>query len=404
MLADALPPLDELTPSRLAIENGPAVAPRAEGVRPGEWRTKPSTTTEQGAMTFDPSSLRQTWPAPSRPMPIVTIGAGSIVVDAHFPAYRKGGFPIAGVFDLNAERARAVGEKFAVRVFGSLGEALSRDDVVFDLATPPGAHLSVLERLPAGAGVLIQKPMGSDLDEATKILQVCRERKLRAAVNFQLRFSPMMLAVRDALDRGLIGRLLDVEVRVSIDTPWGLFAFLKELPRIEIAVHSIHYLDLIRSFLGDPGGVHAKTIGHPSSEMAQTRTAAILDYGDEVRSAMSVNHNHAFGRRHQVAEFRFEGTEGAAHAKMGVLLDYPRGEPDELTIKAKGEADWVHVPLHGGWFPDAFAGRMANLQRFVAGEDEELVASVEDAWTTMALVEAAFESSARPATPLKSHP
>ena len=201
----------------------------------------------------------------------------------------------------------------------------------------------MLERLPAGAGVLIQKPMGSDLDEATKILQVCRERKLRAAVNFQLRFSPMMLAVRDALDRGLFGRLLDVEVRVSIDTPWGLFAFLKELPRIEIAVHSIHYLDLIRAFLGDPDGVHAKTIGHPSSEMAQTRTAAILDYGDEVRSAMSVNHNHAFGRRHQVAEFRFEGSEGAAHAKMGVLLDYPRGEPDELTIKAKGEADWVPV-------------------------------------------------------------
>lgn len=355
-------------------------------------------------MTFDPSSLRQTWPAPSRPTPIVTIGAGSIVVDAHFPAYRKAGFPIGGVFDLNADRAKVVGEKFAVRIFGSLDEALSTDGAVFDLATPPASHLSVLERVPAGAGVMIQKPMGSDLDEATEILEVCRERKLKAAVNFQLRFSPMMLAVKDAVDRGLIGKLLDVEARLSIDTPWNLFAFLRGLPRIEIAVHSIHYLDLIRSFLGDPSGVHAKTIGHPSSEMAQTRTAAILDYGDEVRSAMSVNHNHAFGRRHQVAEFRFEGSEGAAHAKMGVLLDYPRGEPDELTIKAKGEPDWISVPLHGGWFPDAFVGRMANLQRFVAGEDKELVASVEDAWTTMALVEAAFESSARPATPLRAHP
>jgi predicted dehydrogenase len=355
-------------------------------------------------MTFDPSSLRQTWPGPSQPLYIVTIGAGSIVVDAHFPAYRKGGFPIAGVFDLSAERAKMVGEKFGVRTFNSLDDALGAEDAIFDLATPPAAHLSVLERVPVGSGVLIQKPMGSDLDEATKILQVCRERKLRAAVNFQLRFSPMMLAVKDALDRGLIGRLLDVEVRVSIDTPWFLFAFLKELPRIEIAVHSIHYLDLIRSFLGDPGGVHAKTIGHPSSDMAQTRTAAILDYGDEVRSAMSVNHNHAFGRRHQAAEFRFEGSDGAAHAKMGVLIDYPRGEPDELTIKAKGEADWVQVPLHGGWFPDAFVGRMANLQRFVTGEDKELVASVEDAWTTMAVVEAAFESSARPATPLQPHP
>jgi hypothetical protein len=47
---------------------------------------------------------------------------------------------------------------------------------------------------------------------------------------------------------------------------------------------------------------------------------------------------------------------------------------------------------------------MANVQRFAAGEDKELVASVEDAWTTMALVEAAFESSAKPATALREHP
>ena len=95
-------------------------------------------------MSFDPTSLRQSWPAPSNPRPIVTIGACSIVVDAHFPAYRKGGFPIAGVFDLNADRAKAVGERFGAPVFDSLEEALATEGAVFDLATPPAAHLSVL--------------------------------------------------------------------------------------------------------------------------------------------------------------------------------------------------------------------------------------------------------------------
>jgi predicted dehydrogenase len=355
-------------------------------------------------MRFDPALLRQSWPAPSHPKLIVTIGAGSIVVDAHFPAYRKAGFPIAGVYDIDAAKAKSVADKFGVsKLFSSLDEALATD-AIFDLATPPGAHRSVLERVPVGSGVLIQKPMGGDLSQATEILKVCRDRKLVAAVNFQLRFAPMMLAVRDALDRKLLGRLVDAEVHLAIDTPWGLFAFLKGLPRVEIAVHSIHYLDLIRSFLGDPRGVHAKTIGHPASDMAQTRTTAILDYGDEVRSAMSINHNHAFGRKHQAAEFRFDGTEGAAYAKLGLLLDYPRGEPDELWIRSKGESVWAEVPLRGSWFPDAFIGRMANLQRFCSGEDTHLIASIEDAWTTMALVEAAFESSAKPATPLKAHP
>jgi predicted dehydrogenase len=356
-------------------------------------------------MSFDPSSLQQSWPGPSNPRPIVTIGAGSIVADAHFPAYRKAGYPIAGVFDLDRTRAKDVAERFDVaRVFGSLEEAFATEGALFDVATPPAAHRAVLEHMPPGAAVLVQKPMGANLADATAILEVCRARRLVAAVNFQLRFAPMMLAVKDAVDRSLIGRLVDVEVHLAVDTPWRMFAFLKGLERVEIAVHSIHYLDLIRGFLGDPSGVHAKTIGHPSSDMAQTRTTAILDYGDEIRAAMSINHNHAFGRTRQAAEFRFDGTEGAAHAKLGLLLDYPRGEPDELWIKAGGEPDWVQVPLHGVWFPDAFIGRMSNLQRFVAGEDAELVASVEDAWTTMALVEAAFESSARPATPLKPRP
>jgi predicted dehydrogenase len=123
-----------------------------------------------------------------------------------------------------------------------------------------------------------------------------------------------------------------------------------------------------------------------------------------VRCTLSVNHNHGFGRRHQVAEFRFDGTEGAAHVSLGLLLDYPRGEPDTLSIRPKGATQWLDIPLRGGWFPDAFVGRMANLQRFVAGEDERLVASVEDAWSTMALVEAMYRSSAAPATALSPHP
>ena len=90
--------------------------------------------------------------------------------------------------------------------------------------------------------------------------------------------------------------------------------------------------------------------------------------------------------------------------KLGVNLDYPHGEPDILQRYPKGGDGWIDVQLKGTWFPDGFVGRMANLQRFVSGEDTELVGSVEDAWNTMALVEAAYESSAAPATPLAAKP
>jgi predicted dehydrogenase len=47
---------------------------------------------------------------------------------------------------------------------------------------------------------------------------------------------------------------------------------------------------------------------------------------------------------------------------------------------------------------------MANVQRYASGEDTELVSSVEDGWNTMALVEAAYQSSAAPATPIAARP
>ncbi|WP_428646888.1 Gfo/Idh/MocA family protein [Roseibium sp.] len=353
---------------------------------------------------FDPASLAQDWPLPAKPRPIVTFGAGSIVGDAHFPAYQKGGFPIAGLYDPDSGKARALADEWGVQAFTSPEEAAAVPDAVFDLATPPKVHAEVLRLLPEGAAVLIQKPMGSDLAGATEILQICRGRNLIAAVNFQLRFAPMMLALKDAIARGWLGEVVDFDAWLALATPWELWAFLKGLPRIEITMHSIHYLDLIRQILGDPKGVHAKSLGHPSHEMAQTRTSAILDYGDRVRCALSINHDHKFGRRHQACEFRVCGTEGAAYLQLGVNLDYPRGEPDILEIRPKGGDEWISVPLKGAWFPDAFVGRMANLQRFASGEDAELVSSVEDAWNTMALVEAAYESSSSPATPLAQRP
>ncbi|MCX2695642.1 MULTISPECIES: Gfo/Idh/MocA family protein [Ochrobactrum] len=353
---------------------------------------------------FDPKALRQWWPKPKQPKPIVIFGAGSIVGDAHLPAYKQGGLPVAGIFDPNFEKASALADQWGVKAFANLQEALAVEDAIFDLATPPSAHASILSQLPEGSAVLIQKPMGSDLESATKILKVCRARNLKAAVNFQLRFAPMMSALYDAVDKGLLGEVVDFDAWLALATPWGLWPFLKGLPRIEIAMHSIHYLDFVRGLLGNPQGVHAKTIGHPNHEVAQTRTAAILDYGNRVRCALSINHDHDFGRKFQACEFRICGTEGAAYVKLGVNLDYPRGEPDELWIKPKGGDDWVQVELQGAWFPDAFLNRMAQLQRFATGEDAELIGSVEDAWHTMALVEAAYQSSSQPATPLAAKP
>lgn len=344
-------------------------------------------------------SLRQSWPMPANLRPIVIFGAGSIVRDAHLPAYQALKFPIAGVYDPNNDKARNIGEMYNVPVFSSVSEASSQSDVVFDIATPPSAHMDVLNELPIGSSVLMQKPMGSTLTEATQILQICQSRSFAACVNFQLRFAPMMLALKNIYDQGALGEIVDIDMWVALDTPWNLWEFLADLPRVEILLHSIHYFDAIRHLVGNPIGIHAKTLGHPKSKISNTRTTAILDYGERLRCALSINHNHPFGRKHQACEMRICGTKGAAYMHLGVNLNYPEGEADALEINL-GQG-WEQINLQGGWFIDSFGYRMAQLQRFKNGEDKMLISSVEDAWHTMSLVEAAYESSAKPATKIQ---
>jgi predicted dehydrogenase len=349
------------------------------------------------------TDLQQSWPAPTAPKPIVIIGAGGIVRDAHMPAYAKAGLTVSGVADLDAERAKNLAHDHKIaNIYDSVGAAAKANgtSVVYDIAVPPHAIADILQDLPDGAAMLIQKPMGADLEQARAIRQICRDKELKAAVNFQLRFSPMMMAARAAIEHGLIGELLEIEVHLNIFTPWTLFPFLIPMERVEIAVHSIHYLDTIRALAGNPDGVFARSMRDPrAADFAQTRSSVILDYGDTLRGAMSINHNNQAGRKFQSAWFRIEGTDGVMMVKLGVCFDYPNGEADELWF-CKNGGEWDQVPLEGSWFIESFMGTMRNVQRFDAGEDDHLFAGIEDAYQTMALVEACFDSMKKPGTPL----
>ena len=346
------------------------------------------------------TDLTQGWPLPSHPRPIVIIGAGGIVRAAHLPAYRRLRFPVAGLYDVNRSAADETAAAFDVEtVFRSLADACAHANTVFDVAVPGDQIAGILEQVPHGAAVLIQKPMGQDLADARRILRIARERRLTAAINFQLRFSPNVLALRDLVDRGALGPLVDIDVRIVIDQPWHIWTFMERAPRLEILYHSIHYLDTIRWIAGDPAGAYCRAVRHPAMPtLRDTRSSIILDYDDRIRCSLVLNHTHRAASTYRTSEMTVEGLQGAARLTWGVNLSYPTGPADTMEVTRAGK--WQTVPLRGSWFIEAFEGPMSNLQRFAAGEDSTLVGSVEDAIHTMALVEACYESSAGGGTPV----
>ena len=338
---------------------------------------------------------------PETSQPIIIIGAGGIVSDAHLPAYKKAGFDVYGITNRTRARAEKLAAAFDIpNVYDSVAEAVAKApaNAVYDLTIMPDQYVETLEQLPDGSAVLIQKPMGDYFWQAKEILSVCRRKNLVAAINFQLRYAPFVSAARYMIEQGMIGELYDMEVRVTLKTPWELFPHVMIHPRLEIQYHSIHYVDLMRSFLGDPASVYAKTLRHPAKELSSSRSTIILDYGDTMHSVINTNHDHDFGPHNQESFIKWEGTKGVIKAKMGLLMNYPDGVPDkfEYCLVEEGKVpEWQSQELEGSWFPEAFIGTMSNLMRFKEGSDKVLHTSVEDVIKTMAVVESAYISSDR---------
>lgn len=338
---------------------------------------------------------------PQNPAPIIILGAGGIVKDAHLPAYQKAGFMVHGIYNRTAPKAETLAAEYGIpNVYKSIDAAVANapERVVWDLALMPPQFVNILNKLPKGSHILIQKPMGDDWEQTLAIRDACWDNGHHAAINCQLRFAPFTMAARWLIDNGYIGDLHHMEVHVEVYTPWHLFPHIHPLPRVEIQQHSIHHIDIVRAFLGDPKGMYARTVKHPKqAELATTRTTMILDYGPDIQANIITNHGHEFGPRHQQSYIKWEGDKGAIKATMGLLKNYPDGAPDafEYCLLEDGKPPaWQAVTLEGSWFPEAFIGSMAQVMRHEEGNLDVMPTRIDDVMRTMSCVEAAYASDA----------
>ncbi|MBE8719401.1 Gfo/Idh/MocA family protein [Sphingobacterium pedocola] len=336
---------------------------------------------------------------PAAPHPIIIIGAGGIVEEAHLPAYRKANWPVYGIFDLEQTKANHLASIFEIpRVYPSLAALVADapDDTIFDIAVPASHLAGILYQLPQGANVLMQKPMGETLEGAREILQLCETKGFTASVNFQMKLIPSVIAAKRLIDQGAIGTVHDMEIRMNIYHPWELWDFLFGIPRMEMLYHSIHYMDMIKYFLGMPKHIYAKTFQHPKQmQLASTRSVIIFDYEQPIRAFINTNHGHDFGLAHQESFVKWEGTKGAIKATLGKNINFPKGEADHFTyfLTEKASDGWIEADIPGAWYPDAFMATMADLQCAVDDPGSAHITSVKHAFDTMRLVEAAYQSN-----------
>lgn len=327
--------------------------------------------------------------------PIAIVGAGSIVDVAHLPAYRAAGLEVTGLYDLDLERASRVAKEHGIEtVYPSL-EALLADDrvAVVDVAVLAQAQPDIVRAaIGAGKHLLCQKPFVQDLATGRELIEAADRAGLRMAVNQQLRFDEGIAAARAAVAAGWIGTPTAMSFNVDIATDWSAWPWLVATEQLEITYHSIHYLDAIRSILGDPHTAFCAGGRRPGQVAAgETRTMSTLLFEGGASAVLHVNHENLAGDYR--AEFRLDGSEGSVRGTLGLLYDYPRGRPDTLEVYSQSlpTDGWLSYPVTKRWLPDAFVGPMAGLLRWIeTGQRADTAA--EDNLGTLALVQALYRS------------
>lgn len=327
--------------------------------------------------------------------PIGIVGSGAILDVAHLPVYRRAGIPVAAIWGRNRHHAERLAQAHGIgRVHATLDELLADPEVaVVDIAVVPEAQSEIaLRALDAGKDVICQKPLALDVADAERIVERAELRGRLVAVQQQMRFEEGILAARAMVRAGWIGQVTAIRFDVDIATDFAGWGWLGHVPRLEIMFHSIHYLDTIRAFLGDPTAVFGTQWRRPGQKpVGETRTLSVLLYPGDVRGIVHANHENVAGDNE--ARYRIDGTEGSIRGTIGLLYDYPAGRPDTLEVwsRALPTDGWLPYPVTGRWIPDAFLGPVGSLLRAIAdgGEPET---SGRDNLRTLMVADALYRS------------
>jgi predicted dehydrogenase len=327
--------------------------------------------------------------------PIGIVGSGAVLDVAHLPVYRSAGIAVPAIWARNPGRAERLAKAHGIdRVHATLDDLLGDPEVaVVDIAVVPEAQVEIaLRALDAGKDVMCQKPFALDSRDAERIVRRAAELGRHVAVQQQMRFEEGILAARAMVREGWIGEVTSITFEINIATDFASWGWLGEVPRLEIYFHSIHYIDTIRSFLGEPESVFGTQWRRPGQKpVGETRTASLLLYPGDVRAVVLSNHENVAADNE--ARFRIDGSEGSIRGTVGLLYNYPHGRTDTLEVWSGvlPTDGWLPYPVTGRWIPDAFLGPVGSLLRAIA-EGGEAETSARDNLQTLRVVEAPYAS------------
>jgi predicted dehydrogenase len=142
------------------------------------------------------------------------LGAAKIAVEKVIPAMQQGEWSeVAGLASRDLEKAKRAAHALGIpQAYGSYEELLA-DPSIEAVYNPLPNHLHVhwtIKAAEAGKHVLCEKPLGLDLEDAVRLLEVRERTGVKIQEAFMVRTHPQWLGTLELIKQGRIGELRSI--------------------------------------------------------------------------------------------------------------------------------------------------------------------------------------------------
>jgi len=165
---------------------------------------------------------------------------------------------LKAICDIIPAKAEALGKEYESNIYYTLDDLLERekDLDVISVCSPNGLHAAhAISALNAGINVLCEKPMAITSFDCREMIKAAEKNNKRLFVVKQNRFNPPVIAVKQAIDKGLLGKIYSIQLNCFwnrgddyYNNPWK---GTKKLDGGTLFTQFSHFIDLLYWMIGD---------------------------------------------------------------------------------------------------------------------------------------------------------
>ncbi|KAH8201400.1 hypothetical protein TruAng_004400 [Truncatella angustata] len=285
---------------------------------------------------------------PSTKVRIAIIGAG-LIGPRHAQAVIKCEKAELIAFVDPAETGTQTAASFGVAHFQSVADLLqsSHAPEAAIICTPNHTHVALTRELSAaGVHVLVEKPISADIATGKELLRYLDAAKVKVLVGHHRRFNPYVIAAKQIVAAGTLGRVIGVNGLWALYKPPQYFDPPTEWRRGQtggvVLINMVHEVDILHYLFGPIVSVHAEKVAPQRGFEAEEGAAIILRFRSAVIGSFFVCDNVP-------SPWNFEAGTGENPTIPQSGQDFYRIFGSEASLSVPDMSVWSYKEVEKSW-------------------------------------------------------